>query len=277
MIRITVVVENSTWREGVQAEHGFCVHIEKDGRSVLFDTGQSDMLLSNARALNIALDGLDAIVLSHGHYDHTNGLSSLLPIAPKAAIYLHPDAFAPKYARRPDGAVRFIGMNPDVCRKLQDHPGRIFRTFAPTQILHDIVATGEVPRRNTFEDVGGAFFLDSACTQPDTLPDDQALVIDQGEKLAVILGCAHAGVINTLEHIRGFKGDKPVSVVIGGMHLWHANDERIAHTIDYFKGLDLSILAPAHCTGWAATAQLLHAFPSVGRGASVGTRFDLSS
>lgn len=106
--------------------------------------------------------------------------------------------------------------------------------------------------------------------------DDQALVIDLDASLAVILGCARSGVVNTLEHARTFMGGKPIRAVPGGMHLGTANQHRLAETIDKLKQLDLELLVPAHCTGWPASALLWHAFPAICRPAGVGARFELT-
>ena len=140
--------------------------------------------------------------------------------------------------------------------------------------MEGVFVTGEIPRANTYEDTGGAFFLDAAGTQPDPLMDDQALVIDLGRSVVLLLGCAHSGVVNTLNHVQHLTNGKPVSAVIGGLHLGSASDERIQQTIARLRNTQLEMLAPAHCTGWPATAQLWQAFPEIFRPAGVGTVFE---
>ena len=134
--------------------------------------------------------------------------------------------------------------------------------------------TGEIPRQHALEDTGGRFFLDSACTQPDLLTDDQALFFDTAPGLVVLLGCAHSGVVNTLDHVQRLTNGKPVSALIGGLHLGSASEERIHKTIERLREAQLEMLAPAHCTGLPATAKLWSAFPALCRPAGVGTVFE---
>jgi 7,8-dihydropterin-6-yl-methyl-4-(beta-D-ribofuranosyl)aminobenzene 5'-phosphate synthase len=101
--------------------------------------------------------------------------------------------------------------------------------------------------------------------------DDQALVMDLGADLVVLLGCAHAGVINTLDHVARMTGGKPVRAVMGGFHLGSASDERIRMTLARLRDEELECLVPAHCTGWPATARLWQEFPDAFRSASIGT------
>jgi len=133
--------------------------------------------------------------------------------------------------------------------------------------------TGEIPRATSFEDVGGAFFLDEAGTQPDPILDDQALFFDTREGLVVLLGCAHAGVVNTLNHIGRLRPGRRFHVVLGGMHLLTAGPERIICTVEALRALGVERLGPAHCTGAAATARLWSEFPNACTVCSVGSRF----
>jgi 7,8-dihydropterin-6-yl-methyl-4-(beta-D-ribofuranosyl)aminobenzene 5'-phosphate synthase len=119
--------------------------------------------------------------------------------------------------------------------------------------------------------VGGRFFLDSACTQPDPLLDDQALFFDSGQGTVVLLGCAHAGVINTLRHIESVSRTSRWAAVIGGMHLLNASEERMQFTLEELRRRDIGTLVPLHCTGWKATLRLWQAFPQECREGAVET------
>jgi 7,8-dihydropterin-6-yl-methyl-4-(beta-D-ribofuranosyl)aminobenzene 5'-phosphate synthase len=211
--------------------------------------------------------------LSHGHYDHTGGLPAILEAEPKTPIYLHPAALQEKYSQRSDGRSQFIGMNPKTVQGFRDRRNHI-ETIGCTQTMEGVFVTGEIPRLNAYEDTGGPFFQDAACMQPDPLPDDQALVIDLGSSVIVLLGCAHSGVVNTLDHIDTLTHGKPVSAVIGGLHLSSANEVRMEKTMDRLRAANLQCLAPAHCTGWSATDRLRRAFPKIIRSAEVGTMLD---
>lgn len=272
-IRITVLVENSVHRQGLVAEHGLSFHVQCGERNLLFDTGQTDLAVINAETLRLPLDRVEAIVLSHGHYDHTGGVPAMLDVVPQARIYVHPAAFEKKFSHN-SGQSREIGMSDCVAQAIRRQVSEFIEATARTEIMAGVFVTGEIPRANTFEDTGGAFFLDAEGTRPDPLTDDQALVIDLGRSVILLLGCAHAGVVNTLDHVRHLTAGKPVSAVIGGLHLGSASEERIQQTIARLRDAQLEILAPAHCTGWPATAKLWQAFPDIFRPASVGTIFE---
>jgi 7,8-dihydropterin-6-yl-methyl-4-(beta-D-ribofuranosyl)aminobenzene 5'-phosphate synthase len=159
--RITVLVENTAGGRGTLAEHGLSFWIEIDSRKILFDTGQSDILLHNAQILGIDLRTVDAVVLSHGHYDHVGGLRRILEIAPAVPVYLHPQALEAKYARREKNG-QPIGMEPEISqmleRRIEEGVGSF--TDGPVEILPRVWATGEIPRRSAFENTGGSFYRD---------------------------------------------------------------------------------------------------------------------
>lgn len=272
-IRITVLVENSVHRQGLVAEHGLSFHVQSGEHSLLFDTGQTDLAVINAETLRLPLDRVEAIVLSHGHYDHTSGVPAVLDVVPEARVYLHPAAFGKKFSQN-SGQSRPIGMSDCVAQAIRRCAGGFIETKSRTEIMEGVFATGEIPRATTCEDTGGAFFLDAEGTRPDPLVDDQALVIDLGRSVVLLLGCAHSGLVNTLDHVRHLTGGKPVSAVIGGLHLGSASEERIQQTITRLRAANLECLAPAHCTGSPATAKLWQAFPNLCRPASVGTVFE---
>ena len=136
-----------------------------------------------------------------------------------------------------------------------------------------MMVTGPVPREADFEDTGGPFFLDEGCSKPDPLIDDQALFFEAKGGVVVLLGCAHSGAINTLRYVQHLKGGKPILAVLGGMHLVNASPKRITRTIRELRRLDVQLLAPAHCTGVAATVALWNAFPGKCAACQVGSQF----
>ena len=270
-IRVTILVENSVHTRDLQAEHGLAFHIQAGSRRLLFDTGQTDLFLRNARQLCLGLDTVGTIVLSHGHYDHTGGLKRAREEASNARLFLHPAAATAKFSANADGLIRPVGMAETSLRAVHEAGDSVVWTTKPTEVLDGIFITGEIPRQNAFEDTGGRFFLDEACTQPDLLMDDQALFFDTPEGLVVILGCGHAGVVNTLEYIRHITNGRPIYALLGGMHLLTASPERMAKTIETFRRLKIQRIAAAHCTGISAVAQLWAAFPGRCSTCSVGT------
>jgi 7,8-dihydropterin-6-yl-methyl-4-(beta-D-ribofuranosyl)aminobenzene 5'-phosphate synthase len=274
--RITVLVENAVSGQGLLAEHGLSFWIENRSRRILFDTGQTEVLFHNAQVLKIDLSTVDAIVLSHGHYDHIGGLRRMLKTAPAAPVYLHPQALEAKFACR-EGQSRQIGMERDVVQTLEQHVQGGLGSFTngPIEILRGVWATGEIPRKSALEDPGGPFYLDPECIRPDVLEDDQALVLEVQDGLAVVLGCAHAGVVNTLDYVAELFAGQPIRTVLGGMHLVRASRARVAHTIMAFCRHNVQRIGPAHCTGQEASRGLWDALPDRCFACNVGTQIVL--
>jgi len=272
-VRVTVLVENAAADAGLSAEHGLSLWVETADRHVLFDTGQTDLFAQNAERLGVDLCRADAIVLSHGHCDHTGGLRTAMQLAPQAKVFLHPDALQPKYSRRQDGTGHNISMPRPTHALLRDRPADTVFTTAPTRIVEGVYVTGPVPRNNDHEDVGGDFFTDEACTQRDALRDDQALFFRTSSGVVVLLGCAHAGVVNTMTSITALSGDARGRAILGGMHLLRASSERMSFTLRSLEAHPGLILGAAHCTGADQTALLWQHFPGQCRECHAGSRF----
>lgn len=263
MLSITVLVENTANRLNLLAEHGLAFWIERDGRRILFDTGQGLAMQHNAAVLGIDLSAVDEIALSHGHYDHTGGLAAALSNFRQAKVYAHLAAFRTRFVKDHDGQVRPVGAPVESRDWLSSRVGQMIATRGgPVGLGGGIWLTGEIPRRNEYEDTGGAFYLDEACTAADLVIDDQAMFIETTKGLVVLLGCAHAGVVNTLEHIRAATGEARIHAIMGGMHLLAAGERRMAETAARLSSLNIEHVGLGHCTGFAAMARLHRELPS---------------
>ena len=259
-IRIVAVVEDTAGRADLLAEHGLCLWIEADDARVLVDTSQGYVLNHNAERLGVDLSTVDAVVLTHGHYDHTGALAAVLDAAGDVPVYAHSTALEAKYARLPDGSCRSIGI-PDLDEQtLRDRGAHLHLSAEPERIRKDIVVIGEVPRTNDFEDTGGPFFLDAQCTRPDPLIDDQGVVLDGPTGLVVVVGCAHSGIVNILDLVADLVPGKRMAAVVGGLHLLRASDPRMDRTVAAFRRHDVERIVAGHCTGWRACCRLAREF-----------------
>jgi 7,8-dihydropterin-6-yl-methyl-4-(beta-D-ribofuranosyl)aminobenzene 5'-phosphate synthase len=263
MISLTLLVENTARGTGLTGEHGLSYWLDTGSHQLLFDTGQGKALFHNARRLGFHLRNLDAIVLSHGHHDHVGGLEEALTQAPKASLYLHPDAILPKFTglNPTDGISRrnsTMFMEAEAFRV----PGRnVIVSRKPCEVIPGVWMTGEIPRTNSFENTGGSFYMDKMLQQPDPLLDDQSLYLRTAAGLVVILGCAHSGVVNTLHYIRELTGENRIHTLIGGTHLESASPERMDQTVVALKEFSPQRLGFCHCTGLAATVRFWNEFP----------------
>jgi 7,8-dihydropterin-6-yl-methyl-4-(beta-D-ribofuranosyl)aminobenzene 5'-phosphate synthase len=267
------------------AEHGFAmlVTVVKGGRShrLLFDTGTSpDGVVENMRRLDVDPGSIEAIVCSHGHFDHTTGLEGLTRVLGRSGlpVLIHPHFWHRRRIVIPGSEPREI---PTTSRRaLADAGFEIIEERQPSFLLDgSVLVTGEVPRVSGYEPgfPPQQAWLDGAW-QPDPLVlDDQAMIVNvAGKGLVVITGCGHAGVVNICRYARRLTGDQPLYAVIGGFHLQGPVFEPlIPRVLDDLAELQPGVLVPAHCTGWRAGHAMAARFGEAYIPNSVGTRFAL--
>ncbi len=268
------------------AEHGLSqlVQVRADGRtcSVLFDTGYSPVgVLHNLARLGLDLKGIEAIVLSHGHMDHTGSLKTILKtLEHPVPLVVHPEAFEKdRFLGLPDGTQIQFPHTLDR-EELTDLGADITLSAEPVFLCGNaLLVTGQVPRKTDFEKgFPGAFLMRDGKRETDAIWDDQSMVLHLNQKgLVVISGCAHAGIVNTVRYAQKITGVNRVYAVIGGFHLsGQAFEPIIEQTVAELKKLDLEIIVPMHCTGWKATERFREAFPDSFVLNSVGSRFTLN-
>ena len=258
---VTTLVENSVAQgaKSLLAEHGLSFYIEAGDRKILFDTGQNLAISNNARVLGIDFNRVEAVVLSHGHYDHSGGLQSVLQTNQSFTLYGHPDVFSPK-VRKNNGDFRYIG-NPMDRSELENRGVALKLSRHPMEIAPGVMTSGQIELANDFEAVESGFFLQNENEMTrDTLLDDQCLILETAKGLVILLGCSHRGVVNTLHHVAELKGRDKIHAILGGLHLGKASDGKLSKIIDHLQDFDLKMIGVGHCTGPRAFLALANAF-----------------
>lgn len=286
-MRATILVDNCTLTDRYfLAEPGFCLLLEHEGQRTLLDTGYSDIFLTNAAKMGQDLLQLERVVLSHGHLDHSWGLSHLLTRRNEAVmegllpattgqtppeLVAHPLAMDAKQVQEQGSLVEIGCMLPPAM--LERH-FRLRLSSEPLWLSEKLLFLGQVPRRFEFEHtppLGVAATGDSK-NVPDTLEDDTALAWIGDKGVVLLTGCSHAGICNIAAHACELTGVDTITDIVGGLHLLDAPAHRLEATAAYLAGLGLDALHACHCTDLAAKIALSHTLPV--REAGVGLVLD---
>jgi len=261
-VRMTLLVDNEGPAD-LTVEHGFSIWIESGEQRILFDTGQGAALEPNALRLGIDLSLANTLVLSHGHYDHTGGVARVLALNSHTRVLFGRGLGTPRFSCHPGHATRAIDIGDTVRHALRDLPAqRQCEITVPCFLAPSIGISGPIPRLSAFEDTGGPFFLDPEQHHPDGIVDELAMWFETRHGLVVLTGCCHAGLVNTIRHVRTFSGIERVHAIIGGLHLLNASTERLKQTIDFIADCAPDYLIPCHCTGKHVVEQLQQIFGS---------------
>jgi len=264
------------------AEHGLSmlVSVSLDGvrHAVLFDTGVSPYgVVRNAEGMGLKLKNVEAIVLSHGHYDHFGGLiKAVQKIGEKdLPVIVHRDMFRLRGVMESNRRIRVYPRFPT---EEQVRPAKFVETKKSFFLAEDaILVTGEVPRKTDFEKglPEHRTFVDGKWKPDPLIRDERGLVINTKKKgLVVISGCAHAGIINTVRYARQLTGTMKVYAVMGGFHLvGKGHGERIRRTVAELKLLSPKLVVPTHCTGWRGMYAIYESMPHAFVWNSVGNRY----
>jgi 7,8-dihydropterin-6-yl-methyl-4-(beta-D-ribofuranosyl)aminobenzene 5'-phosphate synthase len=272
-LKITTLGDNLVYNEGY-GQAGLSLLLELVDargrpRKVMFDTGDDkEALMHNTRYLKLNLKDIDAVVLSHGHGDHTAATVEIVKAVGGIKVHGHPDTFIQRFVRRKQKRSQNIGVpTGQGIAEIEKAGGKIILSTKPAQVVPELWTTGQIERK-TFETVinipgGGKLVttIDGKETEDHVL-DDQALWTDI-EKAGpfIITGCAHSGPINTLTHVQELGSFNHIHGLIGGTHMLWRPDNYVQKTINELTKFDFTTISPCHCTGWKATTRFWQAFP----------------
>ncbi|MEO1785141.1 MBL fold metallo-hydrolase [Thermodesulfobium sp. 4217-1] len=275
-LRITILAENSVVLPfDVIGEHGFSAFVETPNFNFLFDTGQGKALLNNSIALKKDLSSIKFLYISHGHYDHVGGIVDLLKFKAPIETYSHPDIFSNRYWSI-GNTRRYIGI--PFSQFYLESLGVKFNFHKEfTEIEKGIFSSGEVERKTKFEKIDKEMKVVNANGDlvQDEIWDDFSLAIETPKGLVVLLGCAHAGIINILNHFINKTGKKEIYAVIGGTHLGFASQEQINSVLEVIEKYNIQKLGASHCTGMEVGAKLYNKLKDRFFFASAGSVFEI--
>jgi len=285
-LRITVLAEDSVLYESAYlGQHGVSFLLEGvsggNTKRILVDVGQnSDALLYNMRIMGISPSIIGAIVLTHCHYDHTQGIVRILREIGKedVCVVAHPSIFRLHFVTEP--YPRHVGiMAGDSKVEIEKAGGKLSLSKDPFTIMPGITTTGEVKRRTEFEEVGLALkTIENGMVVDDSMLDDISVIANVKDKgLIIVTGCSHAGIINIANQAKEVTGCNNIEGIIGGLHLVEASDTVIKRTVEELYKLNVSWISAGHCTGFKAQVELYLAFGERFLPLHTGMQFELPS
>lgn len=261
--KITVLCENTVGALVGTGEHGFSAFIETEGGKYLFDTGSGSSIVRNALLWRKDLTGIKKIFLSHGHRDHTGGLPEVLTVRGEVEVLAHPHIFVERIVVLKEDEreeKRFAGI-PYRRGYLEFSGARLVLKKEFYEPEKGIFLTGEVPRNTSFEKPDPRLFAKvNGDWVTDQFWDDQSLVLDTPKGLVIIFGCAHSGMINTINHVMEKTGKEKIYALLGGTHLQFLTPEQLEESIDAIKRLTIEYIGVSHCTGMRASMRLAQEF-----------------
>lgn len=261
-MKITVVIDNCvpiSTPSPFLGEHGASLLIEANGKLILLDAGQSSAVVHNLSLLGKHPAELDAIIVSHGHYDHTGGLYHILKHRRKPiSIFAHSRIFDERYSI--SGGRYYIGI-PHLKEGLSSIGAQWQLFDKPTEIFPDLWFSGQIPRFTSYETGDKRLITCSnGCDCQDNIDDDTSLFYKHEKGMVVIGGCTHSGLVNTVEYGFMVTGKANLYGWIGGTHLGPVSDEQQIKTLAFLEALMPEFIAANHCTGFQMMAKLNEQF-----------------
>jgi 7,8-dihydropterin-6-yl-methyl-4-(beta-D-ribofuranosyl)aminobenzene 5'-phosphate synthase len=269
-VELLILVDNIAGSAELRAEHGLSILVSGPGRKVLFDAAASaEALLANAEKLGVDLGALHGAVVSHGHYDHTGGLAAVVQRRRGLNVYVHSAAFSRRWSDRPGKPLRDVSCPHSIERLYQS--GAVFHSVTHPERLADwLVVSGPIGGPKHGREVfvvrrGGEMVVDG-------FEDEMCLLVRGEAGWAVVTGCCHRGLKNTLRTARFLARDEPLTAVVGGLHLRSAGPRELEEALELLREHDVRDVYPCHCTGAEAVRFLQEHLPGHVHPIAVGSR-----
>jgi len=243
-MEVKILVDN-TASSRYLSQSGFSAIIKDADFKVLFDCAQSAYVFEKNLELMNETDDFDAIIFSHGHYDHTDGFSYFLEKYGEnldIPIYIHKSAFGKPYLDD-----KYVGIDEKIKEFLKNY-GKTIMVEKPVEIFKNLVISGTVERKSFYEKEK-FYTVENGQKTEDIVHDDMFLIVNN----TIVTGCSHSGVINCIEH---GKSIKPITGIIGGFHMHSASEDYLKKVKEYFLKEDFNLISPMHCTGFNTTKEL---------------------
>lgn len=282
-MKITFLSDNKTENPACMAEWGLSVLIETEGKKLLFDVGASSLFADNAKALGKDLSDVDAVIISHGHYDHTQGLEEFCHINRTAPVYIHKNAISPAYGTDADGKIEEencgIMWTKEFVSSISDrlkYTEKDIWLWDNAVLSSDIIPIGPMPETFYRPEVNGEAEGDRCRHNlvKDTMDHEQILTIKEPDGICIFSGCSHTGIISDIRRATSlFPGEK-IKAVIAGMHLYPLSHDEKQKVVDEFERLSVEYVFPVHCTGMSAIMMFRNRMGSRCKIASAGDTYE---
>ena len=273
---LTVLSDNHTTARNLKAEHGFSCLVETAGANILFDSGAGPLFSENARFLKIELYGVESIVLSHGHYDHAEGIPKALFEAPNASFVLHKAALEPKMSRDSDGHMLHVGISPETVKAIgkAEADGRATFIEGPVKLGPNIIVFSVGPRNATTMDWPYYIQTPEGKFEHDLFPDELCMLVLGDTTAALIVGDAHNGIVKCYKRALELAGGRSIGVIAGGSCLNDCNMAELQALANFLLKTNAKICL-GHATGLDGYGVLRRLIGSKVKPMRVGLRLDL--